>query len=686
MRRFPIETMSQWNSSTLKIAGGRACLLIALGLLCARPGAARQSAQSAPADAEVFGSQVSALLAAQQDALSSGDPEQILKTSSSVAVASLALLNNLDAKDQESRKAVQALPYAEGLLSDLPTELSLLKMELDLGETTQAAVLTKHIESTNPDTAELHLKVAEVLEKGHELIGAVRETQRAVALEPASRDAQVALGMAYWRLNGFGYNEETLNSLSAAHELDPDGYRTNLLLASIESQYQRFDDAALHLRAAANANPDAPEPWYQLGINAYEQARLAEAHDLLERYLTLYDASGRENPAQKRLALLTLDQVAVEQGETPDATQRAQEEALKERLLAAIDERDAETGSGMPAMGASNSGVPAMGVSNSSGPADADKAGEKNTDSAALAQLRELAANAMGNIGTVLARKQDLAGAVTPFKYAVAEDPSLEPVVRNLGLAACLSGSFEDGAQALKQVVAAHPDDATARACLGMSEFEAGDDAGAAANFDFLGDALASQPLFYATSAAAFARAGDRARAEKVLAALNVADQNPQLQAREATAYLNLGDVERARSLSEAAGGANAQFPAEAHRVLGLLAIERGDGKKAIAEFQIEGSAEHEGTEKQLESQALLVEALIESGKAGEAESLRLKLVRANPDLPRAFFSQGETLKKSGDAQGEYEKFAAAVALAPHDKEIRAAYDAARQDIHAATP
>ncbi|MFZ0301170.1 MAG: tetratricopeptide repeat protein [Terracidiphilus sp.] len=668
--------MTKRDSSRLKLASGRLWLLVVLGLFCAVMCKAQDDQPGGSPDAAAFGAQVNALLAAQQDALSSGDPDRILKTSSSVAAASLALLDNLDAKDQQSRKALGALPYAEGLLSDLPTELSLLAMELHLGEKSDAAELTKHIVSTNPGNAELDLKLAQIFAQGSEADEAVEEAQRAVDLEPASRDAQIALGMAYWKLNGFEYNEETLKAFTAAHQLDPDGFSTNLLLGSIESKYDRFDDAAVHLRAAANANPAAPEPWYQLGMNAFEQSRPAEAHDLLERYLSLYDASGRQNPSQKRLALLTLDQIAAEQGAAPDSTHRAEEEALKQNLLVAMNARDAGPGVGMPALGAGGAGDQT---------ADVDKAGSKTTDSATLAQLRELAANALGNIGTVLARKNDFAGSVTPFKYAAEEDPSSEPVMRNLGMAACIGGSYEDGAQALKQLVAAHPEDSNARGCLGMAEFETGEYADAAANFDSLGDALSKEPLFYATAAAAFARTGDRARAEKVLAGLNSSNQNPQVQAREATAYLDLGEVDNARKLVQAAG-ADSQPSAEAHRVLGLLALERGDAKVAVTEFQSETAAEHEGTESQLEAQALLAEAMIESGKTAEGESLRVKLARANPDLAKTFFEQGETLRKNGDVQADYEKLTAALALAPHEKEIRAAFESARRAIHTATP
>lgn len=679
--------MNTSNSSKFRLATGRLWLLVALGMFCVVHGAAQQGTQSAGQDPAMFGTQINSLLAAQQDALSSGDPDQILKTSSSVAVASLALLDKLDAKDQNSRNALEALPYAEGLLADLPTELSLLGMELSLGESSQATELEKHILGSNPDSAELHLQLAQAFSKGSEPDEAVREAQRAAALDPASRDAQIALGMAYWKLNGLGYNEDTLSAFTAAHQLDPDGFSTNLLLASIESQYKRFDDAATHLRAAAKADEGAPEPWYQLGMNAFEQSRPAEARELLKRYLSLYEASGKENPPQKRLALLTLDQIAVDQGETPDSAHSAEEEALKEQLLAGRDEKDVGTSSAAPAMGVSGSGMPAMGATGSGDqPADAEKAGTKSADSAALAQLRELAANALGNIGTVLARRQDLAGAVSSFKYAVDEDPTLEAVVRNLGLAACISGRYEDGAQALKQVVAAHPEDATARGCLGMAEFETGEYAEAAANFDSLGDALTKEPLFNATAAAAFARTGDRSRAEKVLSDLNTSNQNPQSQAREATAYLDLGEVEKARSMSEALLEANSQAPAEAYRVLGLLALEQGDAQKAVAEFLSESKAEREGTEKQLEAQALLAEALIESGKAADGEGLRSKLLHADPDLASSFLNQGEALKKNGDVQAAYEKFAAALALAPHEKEIRTGFEGAKQALRTVKP
>src|SRR6185437_6773528 len=237
------------------------------------------------------------------------------------------------AHDQEKRKALEALPYAQALLADLPTELMLLRMELNLGESTHAADLKKHIVSTNAENATLHLALAAIFQQRSEFADAVREAQRAVELEPKSRDALTALGMAYWGLNGFQYNEGTLQAFSAARQLDSDKFSTNFLLGSIESQYHRFDDAAQHLRAAIPADSSAAEPWFQLGMNAYEQSRSDEADELLQHYLSLVQAAKSGKLPQIRLALLTLDEIAAEEGKTPEASHRAAEDALKQQIL-----------------------------------------------------------------------------------------------------------------------------------------------------------------------------------------------------------------------------------------------------------------------------------------------------------------------------------------------------------------
>ncbi len=670
MRLSRIEIMIKINNSIRGIASGSVWFVMMLGLLHARHGAAQADAPSAIQASGGFGSAFQSLLIAQQNALQSGDPDRILASSSTVTVASLALLDNLDERDQESRKALGALAYAEGLLSDLPTEMILLKMELDLGETAPAAELKKRILSTNPESAKLHLSLAEMFGKSSQFDEAVREAQRAVELDPSSLDAEIALGLSYWGLNVFQYNEGTLNAFTAAQKLDPDNYATNLLLGSIESQYQLFDAASQHLHAAITANPSAPEPWYQLGMNAYQQSKLAESDELLHHFISLDNVGDKQSPSQMWLALVTLDQIREEQGQVPDSANRPEEDALKQQILR-NDAGDMSLSANMPAMGSSAPSALAPMPERVSKPVGAS--------AETTAQLRELAANALGDIGTVLARRKDYDAAVIPLRYAADEDPTLEPAMRNLGLADCISGIYEECMQVLKREVAGHPDDSVARGYLGEAQLEIGDYADAALTFASMSPALLSQPLFEATAAEAFARTGQRDRAQQALAGLKDAGQNPQLLAREATANLDLGDTDQAIALAKAALSGSEPAPAEARRVLGLLALERGNASEAGTEFQNASKAEHQGAMNQLECQALLAEALIESGKIQEGRELSLRLSRAKPNLASALFSQGEALLKSGDTQAAYEKFAAALALSPNDKAIRESLDSARR-------
>lgn len=649
----------------------------AVCLCCAGIGVIQSDAQAAGQDPNDFESAFKSFIAAQQDALTSGDADRILASSGPVAAASLALLNNFDKPDQESRKAEGALPYAGSLLTDLPTEMLVLRMELSLGETVAAAELRKHIESSNPDTTKLHMDLSEVLEKNRQLDDAVREAQRAAEMEPASRDAQVTLGMAYWSLNAFQYNEDTLRAFTAAHKIDPNSFSTNLLLGAIESQYHQFDAASQHLHAAITADASQPEPWYQLGLNAYEQSNLAEAQGQLEHYLSLAEAGKNGNPSQVRIALLTLDEIAEEQGEAPDEAHRAEEDALKKQLPETIGATDADANGGALAMGAPDTQGRASMAEQARVPV-LEKPAMSSEMQATLGQLRQLAANSLLNVGTVLARRQDYAAAVLPFKYAAAEDPTMEPVMRNLGLAAYISGDYEQSAEALKKVVAAHADDSTAREFLGMAEFEIGEYSDAATTFASLGDTVSAKPLVAATAAAAFVRVGDRSRGEQAMAALKNAAADPQLQAREAVAYLDLGDVERASESANAALSVG-QNSAEAQRVLGVIALERGDAAKAANEFESACKAEHEGSRNQLECQALLAMALSESGRKTESDELVAKVTKADPKLADALARQAETLLKNGDVQAAYEKSAAAFALAPREKEIRTGFEAAKR-------
>lgn len=637
------------------------CVVLLLAL-CARGAGAQGGAGSAPVDPDLFGAGLKALIVAQQDAVRSGDADATMIYSRALAMASLQELEKLDEKDEACRKALASLPSSDRLVRDVPTALLLLRAELNAGEKQDAAELEKEIAATHADSADLRVRLSKTLADGSDLDGAVREATRAAELDPNSEEAQIALGMAWWALNEFGYNEDSLRAFTAAQRLDPGGYASNLSLGLIESQYHDFGAAEEHLRAAANAEATQAEPWYQMGMNAYEQDKPADAKRELEEYIALATSEGNAKAAQMRLALLTLDAIAAEQGASADEAHAAVEAALREKVGPQTDTMAFSPDATRGAMEAAARETPA---------AQGEKAAEVR---ATAQQMRELAANSLNDWGTALARKQEFAAAVVPFRYAAEEDPTLDPVMRNLGFSAFMSGGYAESEQALKKVAAMHAEDLTARAWLGMAEFENGKYSAAAETFAGLGPALASKPMMEATAAAAFARAGDRARAAAALAGVDASDA--QTAARAATAALDLGDAERAETLAQAALAQNPQA-AEAWRVAGAVDLEKGKNTDALHAFEEEAKAAADRLEEVAEAEALQAAAMMHNGQGTDAAAMRRAALRAEPDLVHTMRSRGELMMKNGDTHGAREMLEAAAALAPEDAELKREADGA---------
>ncbi len=631
---------------------------------------AQTAPSNTPADPDLFGPALKSLLIAQQQAIRSGDPDAALVYSRALAMASLRKLAAMDPKDDACRQAIASLPSSDRMVADLPTAFLLLRAELTSGETAQAVDLADHIVSTHPDSVPLRIQISKTMADNSDLDGAVQEANRAVQIDPDSLEAQIALGMAWWALNEFGYNEESLRAFTAAQRLDPGGYASNLSLGMIESQYHNFDAADDHLRAAANANPSAPEPWYQLGMNSYEQDRLADAEQRLEQYLLLTKSKENAQPAQVRLALLTLDAMASEQGKPPDPAHAAEEETLRQQIGA---QAQANTMAFSP-----DAARGAMAASAHTPSPSEQKADDTSAIHATAQQVRELAANSLNDWGTALARQHEYDAAVLPFRYAAAEDPSLDPGMRNLGFSALMSHAYQESEQALGRWVAVHADDVTARAYLGLAQFENGEYAVAAGTFQALGPAVSSRPLMAATAAAAFARAGDRTRAAIALTGLDSAASDPEAKARAATAQLDLGDINRAAALAQSALADDAQN-SEALRVLGDIDLERGNAVEAAKAFEQESKGATATSGEVAEARALLAEALLSSGRRAEAEAIVRELVRTHPESGKALRNQGELLLKNGDAHAAREKLGAAQVLLPNDPQLRRDFETAKQ-------
>lgn len=128
-------------------------------------------------------------------------------------------------------------------------------------------------------------------------------------------------------------------------------------------------------------------------------------------------------------------------------------------------------------------------------------------------------------------------------------DPADGTAVRDFGMAYLLSGRYEEARDAARQCVAADPTDSTCNVLVAWSELRL-DNPDAAVRMLRIDEALfpdRTTPMILAAFANAYSAAGNREDAQRLFARLEeVATQGPVAPATWATAYLAIGDEDRA--------------------------------------------------------------------------------------------------------------------------------------------
>lgn len=406
------------------------------------------------------------LTAAQQAALDSGDPGQIVTTGRQLASLAQSLLANLYAGEGNADAAAQALTRAWELAPEPGTGLSLITSSLERNRPQEASHVEQQLLQAAGESARLRLLLASAHHAADDLPGTITELTRAISLNPQFAPAHLALGNAFWELNEYQYNADSLREFTEAQHLDPAGYLANFNLGSILSEYQRFGEAAPFLEFAASADPASPDPWLQLGMNAYAQNRVPDALAALEKSVTLTGVDQARNSYQIRRVYAVLSRLHAEAGHSEQARRmavRAEDlhaEILRSNIASPLSE---STG-----LVVNNSSAKARSVSTAAIPSP-PSAPPTPQQQQLERQLQQVVANSLNDAGTALARGHDYAGALPLFRQASAADPTLAAATRNLGLAAFHVGGYDEAVTALTRALEQNPADALARQDLEQS-------------------------------------------------------------------------------------------------------------------------------------------------------------------------------------------------------------------------
>ena len=446
--------------------------------------AAAASAQSPEAPS----TQLQTLLAAQQTALANGDPAQIVATSRPAAALALRLAATLDLAANQpvaasQPAATQDLLRRSGALDPQPaTALLLLTADLRMPRSPDLDPDTAAFVALAGATAPTHLLLAQTFQAADDLPRTIRELAAALALDPALPSAHLALGAAFWQLNEFQYNADSLREFTVAQQQDPVAFLPNFDLGSLLSQYHRFPEAARFLATAAAADPASPDPHFQLGMDLYAQADASSdpttpdrttdpsnadpthARPELERAVALTGTDLAHNAYGIRRALAILARIAAREGRPEDArTLNAQVDHIHDLLVSQAAAPNLSESTGL-LVGAGLS--PARPAEASAGAPTATQLPAAAAPNPVRQQLLTVAATTLNDAGTALARTHDYAAALPLFREAAAADPSLTPVLRNLGLAAFHTGNLPEAAKALTEALQLDPTDTLARRYL----------------------------------------------------------------------------------------------------------------------------------------------------------------------------------------------------------------------------
>lgn len=188
---------------------------------------------------------------------------------------------------QNNRAAAEVLDRSFHLKPEMQTALLLVTVLQNSNQRDEADRLLEQLKSSIGDGAQLHLLLANAHHQSGDLSATISELQQAIALNPQIGTLHLALGNAYWELNEYQYNADALREFTESQKLDPADYFSNYDLGAVESQYGSYRQTQTHLDLAAKANPGTPDPFFQLGMNAYAQDDRPQARTYLDKAIAL---------------------------------------------------------------------------------------------------------------------------------------------------------------------------------------------------------------------------------------------------------------------------------------------------------------------------------------------------------------------------------------------------------------
>jgi len=589
----------------------------------------------------------------------------------------------LQAKAQAAKDdyhaATESLQHSLQITRNVNAEYALGFAFLKLGEKAEAEKVFQTMLSEYGDRAIWHVVFAGAYRESNQPDDAIREFRKAIELDPAVGHAYFFLGLTLLEENHWAQTDDSLAALRAAVRQDPKDYFSNFYLGAGEAELKLFDESNQHLKVAAAAQPDSPEIWLYLGMNAFQQQNYKDAKENLLKAVDLTGKDEARNNYQIRRAYIALGRMEFIAGNQQEAERYVRHaKDMQNKSLANSAESISETvgaGSGMsqgapilPYIKVPSQAVPQEAIpKDASSPIDFSTAAQAPLNESQQQeakqfekQLRQILSSSLNDWGTSEARRGQFQDALTRFHEAERWDNSTAGLMRNTGIAALKVGDIQEAIRALDLAVQLDPQDKPARIRLAMTLFRADQYAPAKPHFEALqGDVFTDPALAYAWSYT-LVRLNEQKKASEVLARTAVLATSPEMLVSIGDLDSVLEDYEHAVSAYKKALELNPRV-AKARFKMGAALLRLDRPQAAIAPLEAELSATPDDPDVKYN----LAYALLETSQKERALALLRSLITAHPEHPQAQYQLGKTLLEDGQVPEAVQHLEIAAKLDP---------------------
>lgn len=462
---------------------------------------------------------------------------------------------------------------------------------LNLNESDKAEAIFKQLTDTAGDSASVHIMIGRAYQNAGKTEAATREFNRAAAIDAKGSRAHYFAGLMYLGQNEWVATPAAREQFNEEVKVNPNDFFGNFFLGYIDNTDKQYDDSDRYLKIAARAQPDWPEPYLYMGLNAFARHDNKTAEELLRKAIQLTGDDHSRNNYQIRRAYYVLGRICSQTDRKDEATSYTK---TFSEMQEKVDEMSRASSPAGKTMGSGMAGMPSVPTSAMIDPAAQPGEArpqltpqEKMEIAQAEQRVSVILGNAYNDLGTSEARQKKYSDALANFQQAERWNSAIPHLMRNVGFAAFRSGQYADAARALKVAEQQDPGDKMIPPMLAMSLFSSDQFAAAAQVFDGMGNGVYRDQRAAYAYAASLARSNQPDKAKTVVADMVPNAISPDGLLLLGQAYSEIGDPQQALATYQKALEADPVLP-RAHYFSGLADLKLKQASAAITEFEAE--------------------------------------------------------------------------------------------------